>query len=410
MQPIGSRALREAYLARLNDFGHDARVTVQVLNMEERVLASADLVDGQVNIQGPDSQVRRTASLTLSDPDHRLGLDEDSPWQQTMSASRMVRVRHSLEVPGHGTVTVTPFVGPVVSVQRSGTTVAVEAQDKMSLITRGTMPLKLGKGYNAVNALRRILKVRYGESRFRLPTGTRTRLPWAINVGWADDASGFVACQRIARLLGMQFLYSCDGYATLRHRPSSPVVTFDEDWLTALPEGSHDFLGIINYARVTVKTAVRVAQIPGSNRLSPAKLGRNGVPRYLPYIEDLSAPARPGPKATKPQVTKYNAQIISLLRTAENRAKGAISTTDVNLSWTCVPVFHLDVDDPVQLRTPDGTITLPFREGSIPLGVGGDMTGGRKSVVSRPKPKMRRRGLAKGFATYTPPKKKAKKK
>lgn len=395
MQPIGSRALQEAYLARLNDVGHDARITVQVLNMEERVLASAELVDGQVNIHGPGSQIRRTASLTLSDPDRRLGLDEESPWQQTMSASRMVRVRHSIDVPGHGTVTVTPFVGPIASVQRSGTTVAVEAQDKMSLLTRGTMPLKLGKGYNAVAALRRILKDRYGEARFRLPAGTRTRLPWAINVGWADEASGFVACQRIARLLGMQFLYSCDGYATLRHRPSSAVMTFDEDWLTALPEGAHDFLGIINYARVTVKSAARVAYFPASDRLSPAKLGRHDVPRYLPHVEDLSAPARPKAKATAAEVTKYNTQITSLLRTAEQRAKGALEAAEVNLTWATVPVFHLDVDDPVQLRTPDGAVTLPFREGSIPLGAGGDMTGGRQSVTSRPKPRIRRRGRIK---------------
>jgi len=53
-----------------------------------------------------------------------------------------------------------------------------------------------------------------------------------------------------------------------------------------------------------------------------------------------------------------------------------------DMSWPVVPVFHLDVGDPVRLVTPDGFTTVRLQEASIPLGVGGDMTVGAVRPVS----------------------------
>ena len=388
MQPIGTADVVAAYHARLNT-PHDAQMTVQILDMSERVLAEADLIDGQVEVQA-EGMVRRTATLTLSDPDHVLGLDGDSPWQETAAPDRLVRVRHSMDVPGYGTITVTPFVGPIDRMKRDGATVELSCQDKAALATRGTLPYTVARGANAVTAIRSIMANRCGETHFRLPKGVRTRLPEAVNVGWKDEASPWVACQRIADMCGMQLLYSCDGYLTLRRWPSAPALTFDEDWLTTLPVGEHDYSGIVNHARVYVKSGYRTATIGASNELSPQSLARNGVNRYLPAVEELSAPSRPGKGAKPKQVKAYNTTITNLLQSAARRASALIETTHTDLSWTCVPVFHLDVEDFVRLTTPDGTIKVRFSSGVIPLGTGGDMSGGR--LVRRVKPSVRRRG------------------
>ena len=388
MQPIGTADLVAAYHDRLNG-SHDAEVTVQILDMSERVLAQAQLIDGQIDIQA-EGAVRRTASLTLSDPDHVLGLDGASPWLETAAPDRLVCVRHSLDVPGYGTITVTPFVGPVDQLKRDGATVELSCQDKTALAVRGTLPYTVPRGMNAVTAIRSIMANRCGEAHFRLPKGVRTRLREAVNVGWKDDASPWIACQRIAAMCGMQLLYSCDGYLTLRRWPTSPVLTFDESWLTSLPVGEHDYSGIVNHARVYVHSGYRAATIGASDELSPQSLARNGVNRYLPAVEELSAPSRPGKGAKPKTVAAYNAKIGTLLQTASRRASSLISTTHTELSWTSVPVFHLDVEDWVRLTTSDGTIRVRFSAGTIPLGVGGDMSGGRRTV--RTKPRLRRRG------------------
>lgn len=401
MQPLGDRAFLNAYHERLMS-SHDAEVTVQVLSLSERVLAQAHLIDGQVNIQ-PGALIRRTASLTLSDPDHSLGLDPESPWEQTLAENKLIRVRHTIEVPGYGPVTVTPFVGPVASLARDGSTVAVECQDKTALAMRGALPMRIGRGHNAVNAIRDIMADRCGERHFRLPRGIRTRLPWAVNVGWRDESSPWVACQRIARMLGMQLLYSCDGYLTLRNRPHQAVITFDEDRLTSLPTGANDFTGIVNYARVYVGSGYRAARVTRRNRLSPESLARNGVPHFLPAVEELSAPPRPGREAKLREVRAYNTKLRSLTKAAQAKANALIEPTQTDLSWSCVPVFHLDADDPVRLVTPEGAIRVAFSSGSIPLGVGGDMTGGRQMTVTRPR--VRTGGRNPRRARYVPPKK-----
>lgn len=382
MQPIGTAELVKAYHERLLGH-HDATIEVQVLDLNEKVLGSAQLVDGQVNIQ-PDSLIRRTASVQLIDPDRKLGLDGDTPWQQMpVSAKRLVRVRHTLEVPGYDAVTVTPIVGAVASGQRDGALVTVELQDKAFLASFGALPFCAPKGANAVGAIRSILAQRCGETKFRLPTGVRTRLPWSVNVGWSNEASPWIACQRIATLLGMQLFYSCDGYATLRETPTQPVITLDEDALTQLPTGASDFLPVVNYARVTVGQSFRVARLKAADDLSAEQLARNGVPGYRPAVDSLEAPQKPGKKAKRKEIYEYNQKLASVLGSAQQRANTMIHRQDESVTWASVPLFHLDADDPIRLKTDLGTTTVRLSTASIPLGTGGDMTGGRQFAMRR---------------------------
>jgi hypothetical protein len=398
MQPLGSAALVKAYHERVTS-SHDYDVTVEVLTMNETPVAPARLVDGQINIQR-DADVRRTATLTLLDPDRSLELDSDSPLTGALFADRMVRIRHYVDVPGFGTVVTTPFVGPITKLNRNGATIDIECQDKSGLAILGCPPYTVAKGALAVDAIRNIMAARTGETRFRLPTGSRVRTRRAYSVGWPDEASPWAVCTQIAYASGLQLFYSCDGYLTLRPRPTGHVFEFGDVNLTSPVAGDNDFSGVVNYGRATAgDKIVKYAIAPADHPLSPGRLGRNGVPRYLPSLAELDEPNKPDQpggkhrKASKAQLKKfahemekYRAEVTSATALAQRTANALLSAglpTNTNLTWSAVPVFHLDVDDPIRLTTEGGSIDLPFAEASIPL-VSGDMSGGLLRRISRP--------------------------
>lgn len=398
MQPLGSEALLAAYHERITS-SHDYTLLVDVLTMNQVPVGPARLVDGQINLQR-DAEVRRTATLTLLDPDHGLELDSGSPHAGAVFADRMIRVRHAVEVPGFGTVVATPFVGPIVKLNRNGATIDLECQDKTGLAILGTKPYTVTKGMNAIGAIVAVMRDCTGERHFRIPTGSRILLNRNYSVSWPDESSPWAVVSRIAWASGLQVFYSCDGYLTVRPRPTQAVFEFGERNLTSAPSGDHDFSGVVNYARATAgDKIVKAAQAPSDHPLAPGNLGRNGVPRYLPALADLDAPdapAKPGTKrrpASKAQKKKfaiameeYAAQVKSVSALAQATANSLLAAglpMNANLAWSAIPVFHLDVDDPVLLSTGDGATILPFAEASIPL-VSGDMTGGLRKVVSRP--------------------------
>lgn len=383
MQRLGSPALMAAYHARLVE-PHDYDLFVDVLDMNERVLASAELIEGQVSIL-PDADVRRTVTLRLLDPDHSLGLDAGSVYSAALFADRMVRVRHSVNVPGYGDVVATAFVGPVVRLNRNGSTIDIECHDKTALTVLGARPLVLQKGRYAVDAIREVMETRCGETRFRFPQGTRMRLRRNYSVGWSDEASPWAVCSRIAWAAGLRLFYSCDGYLTLAPRSTSAVFEFTEDTLTSTVSGDHDFSGVINYARAEAgDKIVRTATAPPEHPLSPQNLGRNGVSRYLPSIAEVDAPpdrpTKPGTKrrkASKAQLNKYaqelekwTAEVTSVKARAQATADSLLAAglpQTAALSFSAVPLFHLDVDDPIRVSTSEGVATLKFSEATIPL-------------------------------------------
>lgn len=401
MQPLGSAELMAAYHERIAS-SHDYDVLVDVLTMNERPVSPATLVDGQVNIQR-ETGVRRTGTLTLLDPDSGLNLDTTSPSKGALFANRLVRIRHIVDVPGFGPVSATAGIGPISKLNRNGATIDIEWQDKTALAILGCPPMTVTKGENAVSAIVRIMRERTGEFRFRVPTGTRKRLPRNYSVGWPDESSPWAVCGRIARAVGLQMFYSCDGYFTLRPRPTQEVFEFGDTVLTSAVSGDNDFSGFVNYARATAgDKIVRVAEAPADHPMAPgnAEFKRNGVKRYLPSLADVSGPGdrpdRPGTKrrpASKAQLHKFAIEMEKYANSV-NTARGLAQATadsllaaglpmNANLAASSVPVFHLDVDDPIRLTTATDSTVLPFAEASIPL-VSGEMTVGLYRRVSRP--------------------------
>lgn len=387
MQPLGLTPVQlRAYLERLFS-SHDYRVEVEILDMDERIVGSASLLDGQINIQTGDL-VRRTASLTISDPTGMLDYTAASTWSgSTIWLDRLIRITHTLRVPGVGIrgneVTVTPFIGPPSAISRDGAEVTVECQDKTALAIRGASPMTIAKGTNAITAIRNILRNRTGEFRFRLGTSA-IRTSRVYSVALADEAAPWLVATRIARNdLGMQLIYSCDGYVTLRRLPTGIglVVPF----VTSEATSSVDFTSLINWVRVIgksttttrtttsggvttrVATTTRpqsVARVTAGN-LAPWNLARKGVSRHLPLLIQDDA-------FVNTNQTKQRAEA--------ELARGSQVGTDQQLS--CVPFFHADVDDRVQFNVPGNDVVVRLNNASIPLGPS-EMSVGTQRWVSR---------------------------
>lgn len=353
-----------AYYARLFS-SHSFRVSADVLDLDENVIGSAELIDGQVNLQRGEG-VRRTGSFVLADPDGALNFDADSIWGGSMWADRMIRITHSLDVPGYGTVTAVPFLGPPSVLSRAGGQISVECQDKTALAMRGSQPLTVREGANAVAAIRKIMADCTGEFRFRFPTANQKRLTRDYSVGWADEASPWAVCQKIARFLGMQLVYDGDGALVLRKVPTSPVATFTADRsILELPDTSIDFTKVVNHVRVKGSGVSSTGSLPNMYALAPGKLKRKGVPRFLPLLIEESS---------------YKTQ-----REANDRLDRELNRAgklDEQVGASVVPAFHLTSDDPVRLSTPDGDMTVALSETSIPVAASGAMSIGTQKWVS----------------------------
>lgn len=389
MKNLGlSAAQNTAYLARLFS-SHDYQVSVEVLTLNETPAGSLVFLDGQVNLQSGE-QVRRTASITVSDPAGMLDSSGVTTLEDaSIGPSRLIRVTHKLQVPATriGNVDVAPFevsvpcfIGPPATMNRSGAEVSIELQDKTALALRGVSAYTVAKGTNARTAIRDILARKTGEFRFNLGTGTR-RLSKAYAVGLADEASPWLVASKIASAeLGMQLIYSCDGYATLRAKPGTSQITLP--YLTEQATSSTDFTAVNNYVQVTgKKTSTTSKTASGSTvttttqpqataqitngPLAPASLARKGVNRLLPLIIADDA------YTTTAQVQKK----ADLELAGSDQFEGSPT-------FSTVPIFHLDVDDIVTVVGENGSTAVRLEQASVPLGTSGDMTIGTHRWVS----------------------------
>lgn len=373
---------RRVYFDRL--FGsHDFATRVDVLDLNEKPHGTAVFLDGQVNLHA-GTTIRRTASLTISDPEGAMDFSDASRWSpRSLWADRLVRVRHILQLPDGTQVGSTCFVGPLATIDRAGADVSVELQDKTALAVRGCPPMTAHKGHNAVDAIRRILRERTGEFRFRFPHSKR-RLSKPYSVGWDDEDSPWAVCTEIARReLGMQLIYTADGFALLRKKPQH--VSLRDVPVTGTASMSADFTAMTNWARATghlfsktknlkgggtITTTHQpqaIARIKAGRTFSPEWLSRKGVSRFWPeLVEDDGLRKMPAVK---------------------DRARDTLTDSDRLQdapALTCVPFFHGDADDLVHGEAPEGGVTVRLGDCSIPMGVGGDMTIGAHRWVSKP--------------------------
>jgi hypothetical protein len=98
---------------------------------------------------------------------------------------------------------------------------------------------------------------------------------------------------------------------------------------------------------------------PASHPLSPQKLGRNGVPRYL-----LNA------------ITDTNIRTIAEATTLAEATLADSLLNAITVSFDAMTIPHLEPNDMVRVTTGDFSNAFRIHQMAIPLVVGGNMTVG----------------------------------
>lgn len=377
MIPLGlSAADRRTLLTTL--FGHHRmRVLVHSLRLDGTYDAdlSARLIDGQIDVDGT-ADVTRTASLTLLDATGSLDFDSDSPVDAALFLDRMLHVEYGVRVDfGHGNgwewFDVPVFTGPITGMNRDGNTVGLTASGKEVLCMGAVWrPLTLRKNTRKTYAIRTILAERAGETRFEIPQ-LRARLPQAMTLG-RDDVP-WNRARRIARSLGnRQLFYDGRGVVRLRRHPHRPVLTFTASTLLSEPQVTYSQDHTVNavFIRGGVPKGKHVqltAQVFASRThpLSPWRLGRNGVPRYLiETVED-----------------SHIRSVVEAVRLGRERLSHGLAQA-VSATFDAIPVPMLEPGDLVRALTDQGAVTVRASTFSLPLTAGQPMPVGYHRTVS----------------------------
>lgn len=414
------RAETRAFEAALTE-PHTVRVRVSVLDLDGEHLDHLDakLVDGQVNVDA-DAEVIRSASLTLFDPDHALHLDSDSPSDGALFLDRMLRVTYGVWVAdlGDGSwVDVPVFTGPIVKLDRDVDVINVECHDK-SVLAQGQCwrPLTIRRGTRKVAAIRTILAERAGETRFDLPD-LPGRLDAPLSLGRLSTP--WSRARRIARGLDRQLFYTAAGICRLRRWPGNVTWTFGARAVLTPPQLGYSTEDVRNVVWVrggkpkgvrkrfdpipddpdtpkdeSVSVDEQVDDVPDvmaevvaprSHPLSPWRLGRNGVPRFLVHVLENDH-----------------------IRTREDARRRAKRRLDdlleeaLDVSFDSMPVPHLEPGDRVRVSTGDWSMAFRLRQFSLPLVVGSPMSVGYHARVSVRRRRVRLRRARGGDAAWRP--------
>lgn len=363
MQRMGLTATEfAAYLDTLRS-SHTKSIRVTVLDLDGDVRASITprVLDGQVVVD-TGGDVTRKLTMSFLDPRHTLNFDSDSPDDGALFADRMLQVEYTVYVPALDRHVSCPvFTGVITSLQRNGGVVDVEAEGKERLaLGAAWRPYTVKKGTKKVEAIRSILDERAGETLFALPT-LATRLPKTVSLG--RMAQPWKIARRIASSMDRQLFYRGNGVCMLRRYPGTPLHTFKvgTDVLgdVAVSYSMGDFVNVVEVIGGKPKGAKKrvrgIAVAPTSHPLSPARLGRNGVPRRLVL------------RVENDHIRSHAEANRKAKRILEDRLRQTVEVT-----FDALPMPHLEEGDLVRVQTPDSVVAFRLRQFSIPLTTDGD--------------------------------------
>jgi hypothetical protein len=374
MLPLGLNAADAATFTSTLGQSHSIYVTVQVLDLNHNRLAdiSDRLIDGQVNLD-VTQDVTMSASLQLLDPRRALHFDSDSPGNGALFLDRMLRLIYSVKCPSPlGWVHCPVFTGPVSKLDRQDDVITVECQGKESLaLGAGWVPKTWKKGHHAVQVIRQLLSELAGETKFSFPE-TNHRLPKDFSIG--RETEPWLAAKNVAQAINMDLFYDARGVARLRTRPGQVTYHFahgDGGTVMTEPQVTYTLDGVRNI--VWVKGGVPKGETQAisywltaakTHPLSPQKLGRNGVPRYL-----------------LDTVTNTNIRSLSDAKALAQKQLASDLLEHIDVAFEALPVPHLEGYDVVKLTTSEFGMPFKLTQYSLPLGTGSNMTVGYTDVV-----------------------------
>jgi hypothetical protein len=366
---------------------HRIRRSVRILNLDHELVQDvSDLfLDGQVNLDSRGTP-SRSATISLHDPTHLIGIDTASPFEGVVSPRYLLELHRGLYVDELSRWVDIPcgvlwFTKP----NRSGNTLSIEAQGKEALaLYPVARQLSFAAGANKMTVIRSIM-ASIGETRFRLDsTSERLGSNFVVDL----SMTSWQACKTIADGMGRQLFYDAEGYLVCRERPVNAVFTFrmgNDGTVRTDPQITASDGTVYNYVRATGATPQgKDAPIAASAHVGSSHqlyLTRNDT--FIPLRTDV---------ANDKLTTLSEVEALSVSRLAE------VLQDSQSASWESSPVWHLDQGDPVRLTDgldDDGTgatfsLTVPLGSQSYPLGLG-NQSNGYMRLVSRSRRRIGRR-------------------
>lgn len=350
---------------------HELRVIVRVLTLDHVVVGelTGHVLAGQVDVDTTQA-VHRTASVSLLDPDNRLGIDTDTPQSAGAMASRMLQVyRGTRSVLLDRWVDVPVFTGPIDTTDRDGDVVTITAHGKEVLaLDPGCMNLVQRKGATKTRVIEAMLRAA-GETRMAItPRSDKITTNFVI----AAQEPIWPRVQKLAQSVtgGYTLEYDGRGTAVLKDTSTPVLWTFvggDGGSLLGEPKFTADTSQVKNFVVVTggvpkgaKRHIVATATTQRKHPFSPWSLGRNGHPRYL--REDIA----------NDEIT-----VKEVAQTLANDRLWELEQVSTEASWESLVIPHLEPYDQVRVVGEQFTFSTAARKFTIPLTSDGRMTHGK---------------------------------
>lgn len=370
---------------------HFIHINIRLLTLQHEYKQdlSRQFVSGGVSID-QTADITRSLDLTLFDPQRKIHVDPDTASSTSVFVADMISVVYTVQNPTRTqTFNIPVFTGPIDDVNRDDTFLYLKCVGKEVLSLQNLWVAKTyRKNARKTDVLKDILRWRIGETRYTVPN-LSAKLPNDLKL--TREKVPWVSAKNLASGMGYDLFYDGRGYAVMRKRAGAKAVfTFDDRFLTERPQVDYDLSEVKNVVEVIgakpKKSKVNikyVAVAPRYHPLSPYRLGRNGVPRYIyESIQDDSIDTKAEAKALA--TGKLNSFLLS----------------GYDAQWNGTPVPMLEENDIVRLNSGDVNAYIRLRKFTIPLGIEVASYGHLRKIKPRggakgvavPKPKIRRRG------------------
>lgn len=293
----GLTGAEQAQFNNLLRSSHYLGVVVRLLDLDHnyREDLTQQFMEGNVSIDA-DADVTRGLDVTFLDPQRSINIDPDSPSPTSIFVAQMLQAIMVYQPPLRNyQVAVPVFTGPIDAVDRDDVFLQVKCLGKESLsISNLWSGRTYQKGQRKIDVIRNIFNTLIGETKLDLDNSAQGNLPNDMKLN-RDDAP-FLKAKDLAGSMGYQLYYDGRGIARMRKRSNQVVLTLDKTWLTDQPQVSYDLSTTINAVEVRGKKPKKNKDAPKARAiadynhpLSPWRLGRAGVPRYLwTEVEDDS--------------------------------------------------------------------------------------------------------------------------
>lgn len=288
MLPLGLSSTQQAQLFDLLRKPHSITQTVRLMDTSHNYISdlSRHFIDGNVSVDGTASTSDRGLDITLLDPLRAIHLDADSPSPSAVFVTNMISVVTTVTAPsGSPWFNIPVFTGPIDDIQRNGVMLNIKCLGKEVL---SSDDMWVGRTWHKntlkTSIITQLLQAA-GETKFSFaPSNARTTSVTSVK----KDQKPWIVAKQIAASMGMQLFYDARGVCRMRPWPSAHSLTCDDAILKSQPQVGYDLKSASNAVEVIggvpkgSKKRIQYRLVaPDSHPLSPSRVGRNGVPRYL---------------------------------------------------------------------------------------------------------------------------------